>query len=214
MKGFYKQVDIELTEGGSKLPIVEEFYSVQGEGFNTGKPAYFIRIGGCDIACHWCDSKISWNALQHKLMSVDEIIEKVLQTKAKSVVVTGGEPTMYPLSLLSDAIRKNNIDNFLETSGAYHISGKWDWICVSPKKNKPPLIENVKIANELKVVVYDDSCFTWAEKWKPYTSENCKLYLQPEYSKFKIMSPKIVEYVKDNPEWNISVQQHKFLNIL
>jgi 7-carboxy-7-deazaguanine synthase len=212
-KELYTRVDKSITKNGKYLPLVEEFYSIQGEGFHSGKAAYFIRVGGCDIACHWCDSKLSWNAKTHPLVSIEDIVNKVLETPAQSVVVTGGEPGIYNLEPLSNLLRKHNINNFLETSGAYKLSGKWDWICLSPKNNKEPLIENLKLANELKVVIFDESDFAFAEKWKSMIGDDCKLLLQPEFSQFDKMAPKMVEYVKFNPEWNISLQSHKYLNI-
>ncbi len=209
----YNQVDQALLEEGYKLPLVEEFYSIQGEGHHSGKAAYFIRIGGCDIACHWCDSKMSWNAAIHPLVTIDDIVEKVLGTPAQSVVVTGGEPAMYPLKPLSQLIRLHNISNFLETSGAYTISGSWDWICVSPKRNKHPLQENLAKADELKMVIFSAEDFAFAEKWKDEVSDRCRLLLQPEYSQFEKMAPIMVEYVKNHPEWSISLQAHKYLDI-
>lgn len=209
----FNQVDASITEHGKKLPIVEAFYSIQGEGFHTGKAAYFIRIGGCDIACHWCDSKISWNANIHPLFTIEEIVEQVLATPARSVVVTGGEPAMYNLEPLSKLIRQHNIANFMETSGAYAIKGNWDWICISPKRNKEPLPENLKKAHELKQVIFDDSDFEFAEQWKTKVNKTCQLFLQPEFSQFKKMAPKIVDYVKTHPEWNISLQSHRYLDI-
>lgn len=209
----YQKVDTALLEGGYKLPLVEAFYSIQGEGHHSGKAAYFIRIGGCDIACHWCDSKMSWNAAWHPLVPIDNIIRNILNTPARSVVVTGGEPAMYPLEPLSNKIRSNNISNFLETSGAYPITGKWDWICISPKPNKYPLTENLQKADEVKIVIFDNDDFTFAEKWKDKVPKTCKLLLQPEYSQFNKMAPLMVEYAKNHPEWQISLQAHKFLDI-
>mgnify|MGYP001252810971 CR=1 FL=1 len=212
-KELYTRVDKSITQNGINLPLVEEFYSIQGEGYHSGKAAYFIRVGGCDIACHWCDSKLSWNAKLHPLVSIEDIVSKVLETPAQSVVVTGGEPGIYNLEPLSNLLRKNKINNFLETSGAYKLSGEWDWICLSPKKNKEPLTENLQLAHELKVVIFDDTDFEFAEKWKSQVNKDCKLLLQPEYSQFDKMAPKMVEYVKNNPDWNISLQSHKYLNI-
>jgi 7-carboxy-7-deazaguanine synthase len=209
----YTRVDKNITKNGQFLPLVEEFYSIQGEGFHSGKAAYFIRVGGCDIACHWCDSKLSWNAKLHPLVSIEEIVAKVLDTPAQSVVVTGGEPAIYNLEPLSNLLRERNISNFLETSGAYPLSGKWDWICVSPKKNREPLTANLILADELKVVIFDDSDFEFANKWKSTVSKKCKLLLQPEFSQFEKMTPKMVDFVKNNPEWNISLQSHKYLDI-
>lgn len=198
---------------GEALPIVEEFYSIQGEGFNAGKPAYFVRIGGCDIACHFCDTKISWNALIHQVITIDDIIQKIKSTPAKSIVVTGGEPAMFNLAPLTKLIQASKINSFLETSGAYPITGVWDWICVSPKQQKHPLPENIKKADELKVVIASESDFEWAEKWRPYTNENCKLFLQPEFSRFDKIIDSMVEYCKNNPCWNMSLQIHKFMEI-
>lgn len=212
-KHHFNKVDASITEHGKKLPIVEAFYSIQGEGFHTGKAAYFIRIGGCDIACHWCDSKISWDASIHPLVGIEEIASDILATPARSVVVTGGEPGMYNLEPLSQIIRKYNIANFMETSGAYAIKGDWDWICVSPKHNKKPLLINLQKANELKMVICDESDFEIAENWRRQVNANCQLFLQPEFSQFKSMAPKIVDYVKNHPEWKISLQSHKYLNI-
>ncbi len=209
----YKKVDADLLDEGNILPLVESFYSIQGEGHHSGKPAYFIRVGGCDIACHWCDSKVSWNAALHPLASVDKIIEEILSTPAKSVVVTGGEPAMYPLEPLSAQLRKHQISNFLESSGAYKITGQWDWICISPKHNKYPLKENLKRADELKIVIFNMEDFAFAEKWKKEVSSDCKLLMQPEYSQFNKMAPLMVEYIKAHPEWAISLQSHKYLNI-
>ncbi|HON18263.1 MAG TPA: 7-carboxy-7-deazaguanine synthase QueE [Salinivirgaceae bacterium] len=203
----------QLIIEGTLLPIVEEFYSIQGEGFHAGKAAYFVRLGGCDIACHFCDTKISWNSSIHPLVSVDEIIRRVLETPAKSVVVTGGEPALYNLTKLTSAIAHHKIEAFLETSGAYPISGFWKWICVSPKPWKIPLIENLFRADELKVVIEQESDFIWAEQMTKHVSQECKLFLQPEFSKFKTIVPHMVEFIKNNPKWNISVQIHKFLDI-
>jgi len=208
-----QSLDYQSIKNGKALPVVEEFYSIQGEGFHSGKPAYFIRVGGCDIACHFCDTKISWNASLHQIKSVTEIVEKVMTTSARSVVVTGGEPTMFNLKILTDLIKKNNISSFLETSGAYPVTGDWDWICVSPKPKSPPLKENLEKADELKVVIASNSDFEWAEKWVPFVNSNCKLFLQPEFSNFKTIINEIVEYCKNNPYWNISLQIQKFMDI-
>lgn len=212
-KDLYKKSDENDIKTGNYLPIVEEFYSIQGEGYHAGKPSYFIRVGGCDIACHFCDTKISWNKNFHKKISVKDIVKKVIETAAKNVVVTGGEPTMYNLELLAAEINKNSIESFLETSGAYPITGQWDWICLSPKQQKPPLPENLLLANELKVVISTEKDFQWAEKWRKHVNKNCKLFLQPEFSCFENIIDKIVEYTKENPAWNVSLQIHKFMRI-
>ena len=203
----------DIFENGRKLPLIDEFYTIQGEGFQTGKAAYFIRIGGCDIGCRWCDTKISWNAETHKLASTDTIIDNAYKSEAKSIVVTGGEPLSYDLNYLSQKAKEKNLQTFIETSGAYPLSGEWDWICVSPKKQKPPLKELYQKADELKVIIYKESDFLWAEESSEHVSENCKLYLQPEWSNREEMTTKIVEYIKKNPKWNLSVQLHKYLHI-
>ncbi len=212
-KDLYEKVREADIENGKYLPIVEEFYTIQGEGFHAGKPAYFIRVGGCDIACHFCDTKISWNKNLHKKISVNNIVKKVVETAAKSVVVTGGEPTMYNLEPLTSEIYRNNIESFLETSGAYPITGKWDWICISPKQQKAPINNNMPLANELKVVISKAEDFQWAEKWRTHVNADCKLFLQPEFSRFDTIISKIVEYVKENPVWNVSLQIHKYMSI-
>jgi organic radical activating enzyme len=209
----YEKIDEKSIDSGDFLPIVEEFYSIQGEGFHAGKPAYFIRVGGCDIACHYCDTKISWNRSIHKLASVDDIVAKVLETPARSVVVTGGEPTMYNLEKLTAKIRENNIESFLETSGAYPITGQWNWVCISPKRQKKPVLENMTLANELKVVISSENDFLWAEQWRETVTPDCKLFMQPEFSCFDNVIEAMVEYAKKNPAWNISLQIHKFMRI-
>jgi 7-carboxy-7-deazaguanine synthase len=198
---------------GRFLPLVEEFYSIQGEGFNTGKAAYFIRLGGCDIGCSWCDSRYSWNPDLHPLVETEKIVKNVIDSGSDSVVVTGGEPLMWNLDLLCHSLKNENICTFIETSGAYPLSGKWDWICLSPKRNYPPLLEICKLAHELKIIVEDESDFDWAEKYMALVSQKCSLYLQPEWSRFEKIIPDIVSYVKKNPVWNISLQAHKFMHI-
>jgi len=208
-----KDINNEIFENGLKLPLVEQFYSVQGEGFHTGKPAYFIRIGGCDIGCHWCDSKVTWNPEVHPLVEVDDIVDKVLQTPAQSIVVTGGEPSLYNLNPLCEALKKHQIKTFLETAGTNQLSGQWDWICLSPKKQTPPLSVYYDKADELKVIIYEEDDLHWAEEASEKVNEKCRLYLQPEWSQYKKMIPLIVEYVKAHPIWNISLQAHKFMRI-
>jgi 7-carboxy-7-deazaguanine synthase len=198
---------------GRSLPLVEEFYTIQGEGFNTGKAAYFIRLGGCDVGCSWCDSRYSWNQDLHPMVDVEQIVGNVIDSGTDSVVVTGGEPLMWNLEILCNSLKKHNINTFIETSGAYPLSGKWDWICLSPKKNQPPLQEICNQANELKVIIEDKSDFEWAEKYKLLVSPSCKLYLQPEWSRYEKIIPEIVEYVKRNFKWNISLQVHKYMHI-
>ncbi len=200
-------------ENGMMLPLMEEFYTIQGEGYNTGKAAYFIRIGGCDVGCHWCDVKESWDAGLHPLTSADLIVENASKFPAKAVVVTGGEPSMYQLDYLTSKFKQYNIATFIETSGAYPLTGKWDWICLSPKKTMEPLPEIFQRANEIKVIVYNKHDFLWAEQNASKASESCKLYLQPEWSRCSEMLPLIIDYVMQNPKWNISLQTHKYMNI-
>ena len=194
-------------------PVMEHFYTIQGEGFYTGSAAYFVRLGGCDVGCVWCDVKDSWDAEKHPTMSVPEIVEKVVESKAKICVITGGEPAMYNLAPLIDVLHSNNIQVNIETSGAYKIQGKPDWICLSPKKFKPPIFEALSIANEYKVVVFHKSDIQWAEQFIASLSPNCLLYLQPEWSKNDITLPIIIDYVKANSNWKISLQTHKFMQI-
>lgn len=198
---------------GLSLPVMEEFYSLQGEGFNTGKAAYFLRIGGCDVGCKWCDVKESWNPKWHPLVKVDDVINRARTFQSRSVVVTGGEPLLYNLDYLCAAFRKEGFQLFLETSGSEKISGEWDWICLSPKKNAPPVESMCNNAHELKVIISDDSDFDWAEKYASLVSLECKLYMQPEWSQIKIMMPKIIDYILMHPKWTISLQSHKYMNI-
>ncbi len=203
----------ELIRKGEFLPLMESFYTIQGEGCNTGKAAYFIRLAGCDVGCVWCDVKESWDANKHKVINVDEIVKEATEYACRMAVVTGGEPAMYNLKVLTTALHQKGFINCIETSGAYPLTGKWDWICVSPKKFKAPLTEVLQQAHELKVIVFNQSDFEWAEKHAANVNENCKLLLQPEYSKFSTITPLIIEYVKENPQWQISLQTHKILNI-
>jgi len=202
-----------IEQDGKVLPLVEEFFSIQGEGFHTGKPAYFIRLGGCDIGCKWCDSPFTWNPDLYPMVSVSEIIENVLKSGTDSVVVTGGEPLMWNLDLLCKELKRNKITTYLETSGSYSLSGEWDWICLSPKKNKRPLDEIWHIANELKVIIGEQEDFLWAEECRKKVGKDCILYLQPEWRSYKEIIPAIVDYVKRHPWWRISLQTHKFMNI-
>jgi 7-carboxy-7-deazaguanine synthase len=205
----------ESDDGGDgmKLPLVEEFFSLQGEGYHTGKAAYFIRLGGCDVGCSWCDSRFSWNPNIHPLVDTNLIIDHVLKSGTDSVVVTGGEPLMWNLDYLCVSLKNKNISTFIETSGAYNLSGKWDWICLSPKRNMPPVVEICSKADELKVIIQETSDFEWAEKYKRMVNDKCRLFLQPEWSRFKSIIPEIVEYIKENPEWRISLQAHKYMHI-
>jgi organic radical activating enzyme len=202
-----------VPEDGSLLPLMEEFYTIQGEGFHSGKAAYFIRLGGCDVGCHWCDVKESWNAELHPLTSVETIVANASKYPAKTVVVTGGEPLLYNLDLLTSRLKEEGIKTFIETSGAYPLSGDWDWICLSPKKFKGPMPQIAPLAGELKVIVFNKSDFDWAEEHASLVSDQCKLYLQPEWSKAEQMMPIIIEFVKNHPRWEVSLQTHKFMNI-
>ncbi len=206
-----KQEDI--FENGEKLPLIDQFYTVQGEAFHVGKAAYFIRIGGCDIGCSWCDTKISWDFNIHQLIDIKDIITNIIKEKANTIVVTGGEPTLYNLNPLCKELKKHSIKTHIETSGAYTLTGQWDWICLSPKKQNPPEKDIFKKANELKVIIFELDDFLWAEEVANRVNKKCKLFLQPEWSKHKKLIPEIVEYVKTNKKWRISVQAHKFMKI-
>lgn len=203
----------QIPPDGTLLPLMEEFYTIQGEGFHSGKAAYFIRLGGCDVGCHWCDVKESWDAELHPLTPADQIVRNAEKYPGKAVVVTGGEPLIYNLDYLSSEMHKRGIKTFIETSGAYPLSGTWDWICVSPKKFKAPRPDILPLAGELKVIVFNKSDFIWAEEHASHVSEACKLYLQPEWSKAAEVTPLIIDYVMQNPKWEISLQTHKYLNI-
>jgi 7-carboxy-7-deazaguanine synthase len=198
---------------GEKLPLVEEFFTIQGEGFHTGEAAWFIRLGGCDVGCNWCDSRFSWNPDLHPLVETESIIEHAVESGTKSVVVTGGEPLMWNLDNLCSGLKQRGISTFIETSGAYSLSGKWDWICLSPKKNMPPLPDICSKADELKVIIETRVDFDWAEKYRKLVGNRCQLFLQPEWSRFEIIIPEIVGYVKKNPHWRISLQVHKYMHI-
>ena len=200
-------------EGGRKLPLVEDFYTIQGEGFHTGKPAYFIRLGGCDVGCRWCDAKITWNPKAYPPTDVDRIVERACSYPARAIVITGGEPSLYPLDYLTGALKDRGLEIFLETSGAHPLSGRFDWICLSPKKRQPPRDEIYARAGELKVIVETEEDFEWAERNAARTGKECRLYLQPEWSRFDAVIGPTVEYVKAHPKWNISIQTHKYMRI-
>lgn len=197
-----------------KLPVVEIFASLQGEGFYSGSPAAFIRLAGCDVGCIWCDSINSWSAGKHPKLSIDEIASRVGTLDLKKVVITGGEPLMYNLDLLTEKLKSKGHQLHIETSGVYPLSGQWDWICLSPKRHKLPGGNEVfKIANELKIVITDREDFSWAEDMKNKVDESCRLFLQPEYSSSENILPTLFKYVLKNSYWNISIQLHKFMNI-
>lgn len=196
-----------------ELPLMEDFYTIQGEGFYQGHPAYFIRLGGCDVGCVWCDVKESWDASAHSLTKISAMAQRAKASGTEIVVVTGGEPAMYDLSGLTGALRKEGLQTNIETSGAYPITGKWDWVCFSPKKFKAPDPSVYDKANELKVIVYNKSDFNWAEEFAQKVRIDCKLFLQPEWTKEKEMLPMIIDFVKNHPKWRISLQIHKYMDI-
>jgi 7-carboxy-7-deazaguanine synthase len=202
---------IAYTE--TQLPVMESFYTLQGEGFHQGKAAWFIRLGGCDVGCAWCDVKESWDASKHPLKTVGEIVQEAAQHAGRIAVITGGEPLMHQLDTLTEALRENGFQTHLETSGSSPLSGHWDWICLSPKKFKFPVPEILPQANELKVVIFNKSDFDWAEKHAAQVSPDCKLYLQPEWDKSDNITPLIIDYIKNNPQWELSLQLHKYINV-
>ena len=212
------QSDIIATQS---LPVMEHFYTLQGEGFHQGRAAYFIRLGGCDVGCVWCDVKESWDANAHPKKTIDEIVNLVVENgappqqgnKAGLVVITGGEPLMHDLTNLTAALQQKGYETNIETSGAHPLSGTWDWICLSPKKFKAPLPQVVPFANELKVVVFNQSDFKWAEDYASMVPPQCKLFLQPEWDKAASVTPLIIEYIKQHPQWELSLQIHKYINV-
>jgi len=201
---------INITQ---QLPVMEHFYTIQGEGRHQGRAAYFIRLGGCDVGCVWCDVKDSWDASKHPLISIEELITTVAKTPAKLVVITGGEPLMHDLTTLTASLKANGFETNIETSGAHPLSGMWDWICLSPKKFKAPLKDVIPFANELKVVIFNKTDFEWAEKYAAQVASHCKLYLQPEWDKASTVTPLIIDYIKAHPEWQLSLQIHKYINV-
>lgn len=203
----------ELLDGGRCLPLVEDFYTIQGEGFHSGKPAYFIRLGGCDVGCRWCDAKYTWNPKVFPPVDVDVVVERAAACAAQAIVITGGEPLLYPLDVLTQKLRERGLEIFLETSGTHPFSGEFDWVCLSPKRQMPPLAEAFGRAHELKVIIQSVDDFVWAEENARHVGRYCRLYLQPEWSVFDEIMPEIVEYAKSHPKWSISVQTHKFMRI-
>lgn len=197
----------------TEIPLMEEFYSIQGEGFHTGRAAYFIRFAGCDVGCTWCDVKESWDINEHPLVSIQSIVEKVAESGTDFVVITGGEPAMYDLTFLVDALHSLNVEIAIETSGAYPIIGEIDWVCLSPKKFKMPLEENYALANELKMIAFNNHDLKWAKELEPKVNLACQLYIQPEWDKKSEILPTVIEFIKQNVEWNISLQTHKFLDV-
>ena len=206
-----KEIQIAV-EKGEMLPLMEEFYTIQGEGYHTGTAAYFIRIGGCDVGCHWCDVKESWNAALHPPTKTDLIVENA-KKYAKTIVVTGGEPLTWDMTILTQKLKAENLQVHIETSGAYPVTGNWDWFCLSPKKNKLPVADAYEIADELKVIIYNKHDFIFAEEQAAKINAKAILFLQPEWSKKEEMTSLIVDYVMNNPKWRVSLQTHKYLNI-
>ncbi|RZL02357.1 MAG: 7-carboxy-7-deazaguanine synthase QueE [Hymenobacter sp.] len=197
----------------STLPVMEQFYTIQGEGFNTGRAAYFIRLGGCDVGCVWCDVKESWDADAHPRQAIPELVAAASEYPGRNVVITGGEPLMHNCGPLTKALQTAGFQTWIETSGAHPLSGNWDWICVSPKKFKAPLPEVLAHADELKIIVFNDSDFAWAEEHAALVPATTRLYLQPEWSRAARMTPALIDYVKANPRWQVSLQTHKYLDI-
>ena len=201
-----------LLEKGELLPIMEAFYTIQGEGFHKGSASYFIRTGGCDVGCHWCDVKESWDENSHPIISVEEIVKKSAGFSG-CVVVTGGEPLMWNMNPLTKALKKLGKKTHIETSGAYPLTGVWDWVCLSPKKAKRPIEDAYNHAHELKIIIYNNHDFKFAEQEAKKVNKNAILYLQPEWEKREKMMPLMVDFVKKNPKWKLSLQTHKYLNI-
>ncbi|WP_035676485.1 7-carboxy-7-deazaguanine synthase QueE [Flavobacterium limnosediminis] len=206
-----KEIQIAV-EKGEMLPLMEEFYTIQGEGYHTGTAAYFIRIGGCDVGCHWCDVKESWNAELHPPTATDVIVANA-KKYAETVVVTGGEPLTWDMTVLTTKLKEQNLRVHIETSGAYPVTGTWDWFCLSPKKTKLPVDDAYKTAHELKVIIHNKHDFIFAEEQAAKVNDKAILFLQPEWSKKEEMTPLIVDYVMNNPKWRVSLQTHKYLNI-
>ena len=195
------------------LPVMESFYTLQGEGFHQGKAAYFIRLAGCDVGCTWCDVKESWDLSAHPRVLIKDIVDGASMHPGKLAVVTGGEPLMHDLGSLTERLFRAGFNTHLETSGAWPLSGEWDWICLSPKKFRAPLPEILPLANELKIVVYNKTDLQWAEEWAARVPPGCKLFLQPEWSRTEQSTPMIIDYIKQNPKWEFSLQLHKYIHV-
>lgn len=203
----------QLLEQGKLLPVMECFYTIQGEGRNTGMASFFLRVGGCDVGCNWCDVKESWNPSIHPLRLVDDVLAEALDFPSRSVVVTGGEPLLYNLDYLTGSFINAGFKTFLETSGSCSLSGQWDWICLSPKQNSPPVPQLLPLANELKVIIYDEDGFSWAESFSDKLNPSCAKLLQPEWSRREKIMPAIIHYIMNHPDWMISIQSHKYMHI-
>lgn len=204
----FKEVNTQV-----ELPVMEHFYTIQGEGFYSGRAAYFVRLAGCDVGCVWCDVKESWDVEGHPVLQLDALVDEIAATKTDFCVITGGEPALYNLEGIIERLKAKNIETAIETSGSSKLVGNIDWYCFSPKKFKAPVAEAYSKANELKIVINHPSDFEWAEEHASKVSNSCKLYLQPEWSKQERFLPEIIEYVKRNPKWCVSLQTHKFMNI-
>lgn len=197
----------------TSLPVMEAFYTLQGEGYHQGRAAYFIRLGGCDVGCVWCDVKDSWDADKHPTISIESIVAEASKYPGRLAVITGGEPLLHNLDELTKALQDKGFETNIETSGSSPMSGHWNWICLSPKKFKAPVPANLPLANELKVVVFNKYDFDWAELHAAQVSSSCKLYLQPEWDKAAEITPQIVDYIKAHPQWELSLQTHKYINV-
>ena len=197
----------------TQYPVMEMFYSLQGEGYHQGKAAYFIRLAGCDVGCVWCDVKESWDASKHPVLSIEEIVSSALAHPGRLAIITGGEPLLYNLDALTAALKKAGFEINMETSGSSPMSGNWDWVCLSPKKFKAPLSESIAAASELKVVIFNKHDFEWAETYAKQVPASCKLYLQPEWDKANEITPLIIDYIKANPNWELSAQLHKYIQV-
>ena len=197
----------------TQYPVMEMFYSLQGEGYHQGRAAYFIRLAGCDVGCVWCDVKESWDASKHPVLSIEEIVSSALAHPGRLAIITGGEPLLYNLDALTTALKKAGFEINMETSGSSPMSGNWDWVCLSPKKFKAPLTESIAAASELKVVIFNKHDFEWAETYAQQVPASCKLYLQPEWDKANEMMPSIIDYVKTHPRWELSAQLHKYIQV-
>lgn len=211
-KSSIKKERTEL-ENGTALPVVERFFSIQGEGHHTGSPVHFIRLGGCDVGCPWCDTKESWEAEAHPIRSIEELVDEVVEEKGRTVVLTGGEPTVHQLGPLTRKLHQAGVAVHLETSGAYPLTGRFDWICLSPKRFSPPQEEVYPMADELKVVVHDERDLEWAEQERRKVRTDCKLFLQPQWGRAERSSEMILSYIKGDPSWRISLQTHKYLDL-
>ena len=204
---------LTAKETNELLPVMETFYSIQGEGFHQGRAAYFIRLGGCDVGCVWCDVKDSWDASKHPLQTIETIVENAKAFPGRLAVITGGEPLLHPLDKLTAALHAAGFETNIETSGSSELTGFWNWICLSPKKFKAPIAAIVPKANELKVVIFKKYDFDWAESYAAEVNPHCKLYLQPEWDRADIITPQIIAYIKQNPKWELSLQIHKYVNV-